>query len=64
MTGLGYGNIVPVTSLEYFVDMFIMATGASIYANFFAHFAVTIYGRNRITIENTKRLEQAKNFVS
>ena len=38
MTGLGYGNIVPVTNLEYFIDMFIMVTGASIYANFFANF--------------------------
>ena len=46
MTGLGYGNIVPSTNLEYFIDMFIMVTGASIYANFFANFTVTIYNRN------------------
>lgn len=42
MTGLGYGNIVPVTGLEQFVDIFIMITGSSIYANFFANFTVTI----------------------
>lgn len=42
MTGLGYGNIVPTTFWEYFVDIFIMITGSSIYANFFANFTVTI----------------------
>jgi hypothetical protein len=57
MTGLGYGNIVPVTNLEYFVDMFIMATGASIYANFFAMFSSTIYTRMEKQIENAKKLE-------
>ena len=43
MTGLGYGNIVPSTNAEWLVDSFIMITGASIYANFFANFAVEIY---------------------
>ena len=43
MTGLGYGNIVPTTNLEWFIDTIIMITGASIYANFFAKFAVEIY---------------------
>ena len=43
MTGLGYGNVVPSTNLEYFVDIFIMITGSSIYAGFFADFAVEIY---------------------
>ena len=42
MTGLGYGNIVPSTNSEWLVDSFIMITGASIYANFFANFAVEI----------------------
>ena len=45
MTGLGYGNIVPQTNLEYFVDIFIMITGSSIYAGFFADFAVEIYNQ-------------------
>ena len=45
MTGLGvpvvgYGNIFPSTNLEYFVDIFIMITGSTIYAGFFADFAV------------------------
>jgi len=52
MTGLGYGNIVPSTNLEYFVDIFIMITGSSIYAGFFADFAVEIYNQNKKTIEN------------
>jgi hypothetical protein len=62
MTGLGYGNVVPQTDLEFAVDMVIFVTGASIYANFFANFIVTIYNRNRLKIENQKNLEQAKNF--
>jgi hypothetical protein len=52
MTGLGYGNIVPTTNLEYFVDTFIMITGCSIYAGFFADFAVEIYNQSKWDIEN------------
>lgn len=43
MTGLGYGNIVPSTNLEWFADIFIMIAGASIYAGLFSDFAVAIY---------------------
>lgn len=46
MTGLGYGNIVPRTIVEYLTVLVIMIVGASIYANFFANFAVTIYNNN------------------
>lgn len=54
MTGLGYGNIVPTTTLELFVIIFIMVTGASIYANFFANFIVTMNNKNAKTIEKIK----------
>jgi hypothetical protein len=64
MTGLGYGNIVPTTNWEYLIDIFIMITGSSIYANFFANFTVTIQNRNWRKIENTKKLEEAKNFAT
>jgi hypothetical protein len=64
MTGLGYGNIVPSTNLEWFVDSIIMATGASIYAKFFADFAVEIYMSNRLQIDNQNQLEGAKKFCS
>ena len=60
MTGLGYGNVVPTTDLEYFVDLFIMITGASIYANFFANFIVALNERNAKRIESMKRLDQTK----
>lgn len=63
MTGLGYGNIVPSTNLEYFVDIFIMITGCSIYVGFFADFTVEIYNQNKKTIENEQKLEQAKQFA-
>lgn len=62
MTGLGYGNVVPSTNLEWFVDIFIMITGSSIYVGFFADFAVEIYNKNTKLIENDEKLEQAKNF--
>lgn len=55
MTGLGYGNIVPSTNLEYFVDIFIMITGSSIYAGFFADFAVEIYNQQKKDIENEQK---------
>ena len=64
MTGLGYGNVVPSTNLEYFVDIFIMITGSSIYAGFFADFAVEIYNQNKKNIENEQKLEQAKQFAT
>ena len=60
MTGLGYGNIVPSTNAEWLVDCFIMITGASIYANFFAKFAVEIYKQNKKQIDNNKKFDQAK----
>jgi hypothetical protein len=62
MTGLGYGNIVPSTNLEYFICIIIMIAGSSIYAGFFADFAVEIYIQNKKTIENEQKLEQAKQF--
>lgn len=64
MTGLGYGNIVPSTNLEYFIDIFIMITGCSIYVGFFADFCVEIYNTNKKTIDNEQKLEQAKQFAT
>lgn len=40
MCGLGFGNIVPSTDGEWFVACFIMIAGSSIYANYFATFAI------------------------
>lgn len=64
MTGLGYGNVVPTTDLEYFVDLFIMITGASIYANFFANFIVALNERNAKRIDSMKKHDQTKQFGS
>ena len=63
MTGLGYGNIVPSTNAEWLVDCLIMITGASIYANFFANFAVEIYKQNKTQIDNSKKFDQARKLV-
>lgn len=43
MSGVGgQGKVFPVTFWEYFIDIFIMITGSSIYVGFFANFTVTI----------------------
>jgi Ion channel len=47
MTGLGFAYIYPRTDLEYGMQSLIMLLGVSLYANFFAFFAVTIYNRNK-----------------
>jgi hypothetical protein len=62
MTGLGYGNIVPSTDLEFFIILFIMVTGASIYANLFANFIVSLNNKNAKNIEKIKKHDQVKNF--
>jgi hypothetical protein len=64
MTGLGYGNVIPTTDLEIFIILFIMVTGASIYANFFANFIVSMNNRNAKMIEAIKKHDQVKNFCS
>lgn len=40
-----------------------MVVGVSLYANFFAFFAVSIYNRKRKSIENMKRLEESKKLA-
>lgn len=63
MTGLGYGNLVPSTNLEWVVDGCIMVTGVSVYINFFSNFMVDIYMSKIKLIENESRLEQVKQFA-
>jgi len=60
----GLGKFFPKTFWEYFVDNFIMITGSSSYAKFFADFTVTIQNRNFRHIENAKKMEEAKNFAA
>jgi hypothetical protein len=64
MTGLGYGDVIPITSAERLVCICVMFTGATIFADFFARFAVSIYHNNQKGIENRQRLEQAKGFAN
>ena len=42
MAGLGFAYIYPRTDLEYAMQSLIMFLGVSLYANFFAFFAVSI----------------------
>ena len=63
MTGLGFGFIFPRTELEIAMQTMIIIVGESIYANFFALFAVSIYNRSKKRIENMKRLEESKKLA-
>ena len=63
MTGLGFAYIYPRTDLEYAMQSMIMLLGVSLYANFFAFFAVTIYNRNKKRIENMMRFEESKKLA-
>jgi Ion channel len=47
MTGLGLTPMYPRTDLEYAIHSLMMLMGVSLYLNFFAFFAVTIYKNNR-----------------
>ena len=57
MMGMVFGNRYPVNSDEQNLCIVIMLTGASIYATFFSYFVVMIYNRNKVVIENNKKLE-------
>jgi len=47
MSGVGgQGKVFPVTFWEYFIDIFIMITGSSIYVGYFASFTVAIQNSN------------------
>ena len=63
MTGLGFAYIYPRTTLEYAMQSLIMLLGVSLYANFFAFFAVTIYNRNKKRIENIMKFEESKQLA-
>lgn len=63
MTGLGFAFIYPRTNLEYGIQSLIMICGVSLYANFFAFFAVTIYNRNKKMIGNMLRYEESKELA-
>lgn len=60
MTGLGLTPMYPRTDLEYAMHSFIMLLGVSLYVNFFAFFAVTIYKKNRMKIENMLKYEESR----
>jgi hypothetical protein len=36
MSGMGFGNIVPLTNFEWIVAIFIFMVGSSIYLNYYA----------------------------
>jgi hypothetical protein len=63
MNGMGYGNILPTTNLEWIVDILIMIAGCSTWGGFFADFTVELYKQNQATIDNEEKLDQAMQFA-
>ncbi len=57
MTGLGFCYINANTYLEYAMESLIVLVGVLLYLEFFAHFVVTLYDRNKRRIENMEKLE-------
>lgn len=53
MSGMGFGNIVPITNGEWIVAIFIFMVGSSIYLNYFAQFAIQIQQKHQKIMENT-----------
>lgn len=64
MWGSSYGNVMPTTNVEIFVNIFFMLTGAIMYADLFANFATYINTKNAKSVECDKMQDQAINFGS
>lgn len=63
MTGLVFGYNYPRTYLEYVMQSLIMLLGVSLYAHCFGFFAVSIYNRNRVRIDNMMQYEETKKLA-
>ena len=59
MGGIGFGNVVPSTDLEWIVVSVIEVLGASIYFGLYSDIAVEVYRSNQNAIENKKKAEDA-----
>ena len=46
MSGMGFGNVVPLTNAEYFASCFIFTIGCSVYLKYYADFSVGVYSSN------------------
>lgn len=63
MSGMGFGNIVPLTNAEYFAACFIFTIGCSVYLKYYADFAVGVYSTNQKYMENYRLHEKCKKFA-
>jgi hypothetical protein len=63
MGGIGFGNVVPSTNLEWVIVSVIEVLGASIYFGLYSDIAVEVYRTNQSAIENKQKAEDAKQFA-
>lgn len=64
MNGLGFGNIVPSTNLEWFADIVISIAGSSVFAGLFGELAVVFFNKNKSNAVNEQMFQQAKQFAT
>lgn len=63
MGGIGFGNVVPSTNLEWVVVSVIEVLGASIYFGLYSDIAVEVYRSYQSVILNKKKAEDALRFA-
>ena len=63
MTSIAYGDIVPLTKIEFIVCIFVMILGASTYGSIFGTFVVIIDDMNSERKEREETLETLKRWI-
>lgn len=61
--GAGFGNVVPSTNLEWFIDTQLNLIGSSLFICIFVDFVTEYQMRNLIRFENNKLLEETLEFA-
>lgn len=63
MSGMGFGNVVPVTNGEWASAIFIFAVGSSVYIRYYADFADSSTQTNIQFMENHNQLEDVNKLA-
>lgn len=63
MTTVGYGDITPARTVEYFFAMGVMLLGASLYAVIIGNVASLFGGLDAARLDHWKRLDRVANFL-
>ena len=61
--GAGFGNIIPSTNFEWFVDIFLNLIGSSLFICIFVDFVMEYNMRNLSEFENFNEFEETMQFA-